>query len=120
MNAFVRLFVLASMAASAFAGDPTGKWKATYDTPNGQTVESTFDLKADGSTLTGIVTGRRGESKIEEGKVDGDNVSFSVTRNFNGQDVKLLYKGKIEGDDLKLNVSFGQDRNFDIVAKRQK
>jgi hypothetical protein len=120
MRTFVRFFLAAMLAVCAFAAGVDGKWKATYETPDGQKRESTFDLKADGATLNGTVTSPRGESKIQDGKVDGDNVSFNVVRNFNGQDFKIGYKGKIEGDDMKLTVSFGEDRTFDMVAKREK
>ena len=120
MHSFVRILLVCATALSAFAADVNGKWKATYETPNGQTMQSLFDFKAEGSNLTGTVTGRSGEAKIQEGKVEGDNITFSVLRNFNGQEFKLGYKGKIEGDEIKMTVSFGEDRSFDMVAKREK
>lgn len=107
-------------AVVSFAADVDGKWKAVFETPNGQKMESTFDLKADGSTLNGTVTSPRGESKIQDGKVDGDAITFNVLRNFNGQDVKIAYKAKVAGDEMKITVSFGEERTFDMVAKREK
>ena len=103
----------------ASAADVTGQWKATYTIPSGETRESTFDLKADGAALTGKVISARGETPITDGKVSGDEVSFSVTRNFGGNDIKLNYKGKVSGDEMKLAVSAGE-RSFDITAKRIK
>jgi hypothetical protein len=120
MHSFVRVLLAALIAVSVFAADVNGKWKAKFETPNGQTIESTFDLKGEGSNLTGTVTGRNGETKIQDGKVDGDNITFNVIRNFNGQDFKIGYKGKVEGDEIKLTVSFGEDRTFDMIAKREK
>jgi hypothetical protein len=120
MYPFVRILLAAVLAVSAFAADVNGKWKAKFETPNGQTIESTFDLKAEGSTLTGTISSTRGESKIQDGKVEGDNVTFNVVRNFNGQDFKIGYKGKVEADEMKLTVTFGEDRTFDMVAKREK
>jgi hypothetical protein len=119
MRHFVPVLLMAAFAISSFAADINGKWKAVFETPNGQ-QESIFDLKADGSTLNGTISGRRGEAKIQDGKIDGNNVTFNVVRNFNGQDFKIDYKGKIEGDELKLTVTFGGDRTFDMVAKREK
>jgi hypothetical protein len=120
MHSFVRFFLAAVVAVSAFAADVNGKWKAKFETPNGQTIESLFDLKAEGANLTGTVSGRSGETKIQDGKVEGDNITFNVTRNFNGQDVKIAYKGKVEADEIKMTISFGEDRTFDMVAKREK
>lgn len=112
--------MIVAFAAAAFAADVDGKWKATYESPDGQKRDSTFDFKADGSTLNGTVSSARGETKIQDGKVEGDNITFNVVRNFNGQDFKIGYKGKLAGDEIKMTVSFGQDRTFDMVAKREK
>ena len=97
------IFLLAVVALAAFAADITGTWKGSIDTPGG-TFENTFILKADGATLTGTLQGGPGgELKIEEGKIDGDKVSFAVNMEFG----KLSYTGAVSGDDLKLKVTFG-------------
>ena len=97
------IFLLAVLALAAFAADITGTWKGTIDTPGG-TFDNTFILKADGATLTGTLQGGPGgELKIEEGKIDGDKVSFAVNMEFG----KLSYTGAVSGDDLKLKVTFG-------------
>lgn len=95
-----------------------GVWKADYTTPDGTARQSTFHLKADGEKLTGKVVGQAGETEIKEGTVKGDDITFSVTRNFNGQDFTLKYTGKVAGDELKLKVAFNEN-SFEIVAKRQ-
>ena len=114
---FTLIASLAIFALTASAADINGKWKAEYTTPDGQARQSTFDFKADGDKLTGIVSSPRGEAPISEGKISGDDISFSVVRNIGGNEVKLLYKGKVAGSEIKFNVSFG-DNSFDIVAKR--
>ena len=43
--------------------------------------------------LTGIVQTPRGENQISEGKIEGDTISFVETINFNGNEVKVTYKG---------------------------
>lgn len=111
------VLVLAAFALSAFAGDVSGKWKYSFTTPNGDTRESSMTLKADGAKLTGTMEGRGGSVEIQEGKVDGDNISFVVVRNFNGNEVKINYKGALKGDELKLTMGFG-DREMEITAKR--
>ena len=97
------IFLLAVLALAAFAADITGTWKGTIDTPGGS-FDNTFILKADGATLTGTLQGGpSGDQKIEEGKIDGDKVSFAVNMEFG----KLSYAGTVSGDDLKLKVTFG-------------
>ena len=96
------------LAAVAYAADPTGKWTAEMEGRDGQTMTTTFNLKADGNTLTGTVSGRMGETEISNGKVDGDNISFDIVREFNGNSFKRHYTGTISGDTLKLKVEGGR------------
>ena len=113
------LFLLLA-AVAAFAADVSGKWVAQVPGRNGQTREVTFNLKADGGSLTGTVSGRGGDNPIADGKIDGDNISFTQTLEFNGNSVKLLYKGKISGDEIKFTRQRdgGEGRGAEFTAKR--
>jgi hypothetical protein len=104
------LFLLAVLALTASAADISGTWKGTIETPGGS-FENTFVLKAEGAKLTGTLQGGPGgEMKIDEGKVDGDKVSFSVTMEFG----KLNYAGTFSADDMKLKISFGDGGGGDM------
>jgi len=118
----VSIVVLVALAfAAAWAADINGKWHAEYTTPDGQARQTTFTFKVEGETLTGTAASAMGEVPIQDGKASGDTVAFSITRNFNGNDMKINYKGKVEGDEMKLNVTItGMDAAFDITAKRVK
>jgi hypothetical protein len=102
----LRLVLATSFAAfSLWAADPTGKWTAEMQGPGGNTRTVTMNLKADGSKLTGTVSGGRGgEAEISDGKVDGNDLSFSVLREFNGNKMTSTYKGKLEGDVIHFNM----------------
>ena len=120
----MKLFWIAALMAIfslALMADASGTWKASMETPNG-TRENTFTFKVDGDKLTGTVTmGQMGEGPISEGKVDGDNVSFAVVREFNGNQLRINYKGKVSGDEMKLSGEVvGMDRTFEMTAKRAK
>lgn len=105
---------------AALAADVNGKWVAQVPGRGGQTREVTFNFKADGSTLTGTVTTPRGDNPISDGKVEGDNISFTQTLEFGGNEVKLLYKGTVSGDEIKFTRSRegGQGRTQEFTAKR--
>ena len=105
------------LAVPAFCADATGTWKGSVETPNGAR-ETTIKLKAEGAKLTGTVSGRQSDSEIKDGKVDGDNVSFSVVRNFGGNEITMKYTGKLAGDEIKFHVNAGE-REYDMTAKRQ-
>ena len=52
---------------------------------------------------------------------DGDNVSFAVVREFNGNQFRINYKGKVSGDEMKISGEVvGMDRTFEMTAKRAK
>jgi hypothetical protein len=125
------LFVMTILLVASFAlmaADATGKW--TYEQPGrggnpGRPV--TITLKVDGSTLTGSVPGggRGGDAppiEISDGKVDGNNVSFTVKREMGGNAMVIKYEGTVSGDELKLKITRpGQDgtpMTNEVTAKR--
>ncbi len=117
----IRLALLAcSLAVAAFAADVSGKWTFEAQGRQGQTMTTTITLKADGSNLTGSVSGRQGDTDITNGKVDGDNVSFDVVREFNGNKFTTHYNGKVSGDEMKLKVAVEgrENMNREVTAKR--
>jgi hypothetical protein len=86
--------------AAAIAADVTGKWVAQVTSARG-TSETTFNFKQEGTKLTGTVGTQMGESPISDGKVEGDDVSFTQTMSFGGNEMKLVWKGKVSGDEIK-------------------
>ena len=70
-----------------------GNWKGTRETPNG-TFEVNYTFKVEGNTLTGTWKTQFGETKLENGKVDGKKFSYSISFN----DMKLEYTGEVSGD----------------------
>jgi len=94
--------LLGIFAFAASAADVTGKWTAQVPGRGGNTTENTFVFKVDGAKLTGTMdAGRGGPAEITDGKVSGDDISFTVVRNFGGNDMKFVYKGKVSGSEIK-------------------
>ncbi len=108
---------------SVRAADPTGTWKWTFQTQNGQTIESSAKLKLEGDKLSGTFIGRGGtEVAIRAAKLDQDQISFTVVRERNGQAMTSKYSGKIAGDTIKGKIETerdGQTRSRDWDAKRE-
>jgi hypothetical protein len=119
---FLSAFALLAVAALAAASEPTGKFVAQVPGRDGQTRETTFNFKAEGEKLTGTVSGRQGDTAISDGKIKGNEISFTVVFNFQGNDVKFLYKGTVAGDDIKLSRTRegGDQPPQEFVAKRAK
>jgi hypothetical protein len=115
-------FVFAAMSL-VWAADIDGKWTAQVPGRGGQTREQTFTFKAEGDKLTGTASGMQGaENPISDGKISGDEISFTVKVSFNGNDVTLLYKGKVAGDEIKFTRTVeGADRPpQEFTAKKVK
>jgi hypothetical protein len=123
------LGIVVGWLTAASAADPnkvsaTGTWKTSFTTQNGQTFETTYNLKQEGDKLTGAVVGRDGkEVEIKNGKVKDGEVSFDVTRERNGQELTIHHKGKVSADSITGKVEFevnGETRSRDWKATRQK
>ena len=119
MRILVLTALLGAFALAASAADVTGKWLAQVPGRGGNTQEMTFNLTQSGSDLTGTITGGRGDQKISEGKVDGDNVSFVVVLEFNGNQFKQTYKGTVAGSEIKFTRDTGRGTPVEFTAKKQ-
>ena len=112
--------ILLAVALVALAADAvTGKWVSETQGRDGTPRQTTYDLKADGAKLTGTVLqpmgGRGGggggappaptPAPISNGKVDGNNVSFEVTRDFGGNSMTTKYEGVVAGSEMKLKIT---------------
>jgi len=93
-----------------------GSWKITVNSPMGK-QEGTYDLKAEGSTLTGVQSGQGLSQPIKDGKVDGDNVSWSnsITTPF---PITLTFTGAVSGDSIKGKVKAGVFGAFDFEGSK--
>ena len=118
--------ILLAVTLCLMAADASGKWMFEQQ-GRGGSVQVTLNLKVDGGALTGTLSrpGRDGnamETPISDGKVEGNNVSFTVKREFNGNSFVTSYKGTLDGDSLKIEISRpgrdGNTRTTNAVAKR--
>jgi len=110
------------LAARTLTTDVTGTWKAEFDTQIGM-QKYTFVLKQDGVTLTGKATadinGEKHEAELKEGKIDGDSVSFVEMLNFQGNDLRIVYTGKVLANEIKFTRQVGEFAKEELVAKRE-
>ena len=121
----VLVFVVAAMARPAMAwpgtaADITGKWTASFDTQIGQ-QNYTYEFVVKDGVLTGKAKSDNGESAIQNGKVEGDTVTFVENLNFQGMDIRIEYTGKIaSADEIKFTRQVADFATEQLVAKRAK
>lgn len=117
------LSLLLASAALAADADPSGTWKWTA-TFNNQSREVTLKLKLEGDKLTGSMPGRNNtETAIENGKFENGKISFTVTRERNGQKFTSSYAGELKDDTIKGKIESernGEKQSRDWEAKREK
>ncbi len=108
--------------ASALAGDPSGAWHWTVNTPNGD-IETTLTLAVKDGTLTGTYSNSFGSTAISAASLKDDAIAFKVEREFDGNKFVLSYTGKLVGDTITGTIeapSFdgGDSRKLEWHAKR--
>jgi hypothetical protein len=121
--------VAATQAADGDKKKVDGTW--SWSTPGrdgGEPRKTTLTLKAEGEKLTGKVSapGRQGAeprvAEISEGKIKGDEISFNVVREFQGNKMTQKFTGKLAGDTITGKMAFergGEERSRDWEAKRE-
>jgi hypothetical protein len=125
MMAMLLAVIGLGLAGSLRAADvvATGKWKAEFEAGGGQ-MKYTYDLKVEGDKVTGKALrdrdGDKAEVELQDGKLNGDQISFVELAHIGDQDIRIEYKGKVEGDEMKLSRTVGDFGSSDIVAKREK
>jgi len=84
-------------APAAAAGNITGVWDFAVETQAGSGTP-VFTFKQDGENLSGSYKGQFGEAPLT-GTVKGSDIKFTIKVNAQGQDLTIVYTGKIEAKD---------------------
>jgi hypothetical protein len=111
--------LLLLLAGMAFGADVDGTWTGTASTPGGD-FPVNFTFKAEGGTLTGTMLDQgNNQIPIKDGKIDGNNISFTVTLDFGGQEITVSHKGVMAADEIKFSgESMGMP--FEFTVKKAK
>jgi hypothetical protein len=128
LSALLALFLNAAMTASAADAKADGTWAWTTPGRNGgQERKMTLKLKTEGEKVTGKLStpGRDGqarETEIQDGKMKGDEISFTIVREINNNKMTSKYTGKVGAETIKGKIEFTRDGNTqsrDWEAKRE-
>ena len=101
---FSAIFIL-SIITLCYAAEISGKWIGQLRTPDGNELPISYTLSTDGDKLNGTVSIPDSELPITDGKIKGEDFSFTVTY----QGTPYLNEGKLLGDSLKVKVHFGNE-----------
>lgn len=105
------------------AVDVNGTWKSEFDSRIGH-LKYVYEFKTDGEKLTGTALrereGEKSKTELKEVKLSGDDISFVENAKFQDQEIRIEYKGRVVGDEIKFTRKVGDFATIEIVAKREK
>ena len=99
--------LLAMGCLCVHAADISGKWKGKFITPVGVN-NYVYNFQVNGNVLTGTtLSSDTGPSVVQNGKINGNDLSFTEPAHYNGSPITVTYTGKVMGDKIKLVRTFG-------------
>ena len=108
------LLVCSFVAAFAAFADLNGKWKGVLKFGDME-IPLNYTFKVDGEKLTGSIGSEQGENPISDGKIQGND--FSFTLHFNGE--KIPHTGKYYGDSTIVFSEFQGQKNRVKLTRAQ-
>jgi enterochelin esterase-like enzyme len=119
----VLLGVIGVVASVVNAADVSGTWQSSFESQIGL-QKYTFTFKQDGTNLTGKANseadGRKREAELKEGKVDGEKIAFVEMLDFQGNEIRITYTGKLStnANEISFTREVGEFAKEEIVARR--
>ena len=107
----ISLCLIALIATAAFArsvqdAKVAGDWDITIESPQGKRT-SQLIIKDEGGKLSGMMKSQRGERPLDSISVKGNEITFTMMVNAQGQDLVITYKGKVDKDAMSGEADFG-------------
>jgi hypothetical protein len=98
--------VLFATIARAQSPSVVGSWDMTIESPQG-TRTPVLVIKQDGDKLTGMIKSPRGDRPLDSVMLKGNDITLIMKVNAQGQDLVVVYKGKVEKDKMSGEADFG-------------
>ena len=114
MKLVLIMCLTAMLTFSLNAADLAGSWKGSMDTQMGKT-DVTLTISP-GAKLAGTASLGEFSGTIQEGKMDGANVSFEVKIEHGN----IAFEGTVAGNEMRLNVTGTQGDKYKLICARQK
>ena len=93
-----------------------GKWEIVINSPLGA-QKAVLDMATNGASLTGTQQAQQGSGPLENGKVDGDKLTWSAKIS-SPMPMTLDFAGAVDGDKLSGSVKAGSFGSFPFTGSR--
>ena len=94
----------------------SGTWNITTTSPMGS-QDGTLDLAEDGSSLTGKMSGPQGDIELNEGTVDGNDLTWKAEVT-SPMAITLEVAASVDGDNISGNIKLGSFGNATFSGTR--
>ena len=107
LGAIALVLLAMPLSAQDTAKVPTakvaGSWDFSFTSPQGA---ANWRIKFDqaGDTLRGSAATDFGQLDVVDGWITGNNMSFTLNLNFNGQAISVNFAGTVKGDTVQGNI----------------
>ena len=119
--AFLAILLLAGTQKAQAQANVTGTWEISWETQRGATT-STFVFAQEGLAFTGtaqMAMGGRGagagggtrEIEISDGKIEGNEITFSLAMGRGERSMSFTFVGTVDGDTMEGTMSTPRAEN---------
>jgi hypothetical protein len=116
---FVMLGLAAVLSAQDKNVDVVGNWEVSFETPmGGRTYIAAFTM--DNEVLKVVMKSGQGTELKGEGKVAGNEVTWSVIVTGPMGEISLTFKGKVEDEAMTGTLTMGEAGESEFKAKKMK
>ncbi len=105
--------------ATGAGANIVGIWNLTAKGPNGERPLK-VSIKYDGKQIGGTLETPVGEFPIVGGSLNGGDITFKVKAEIQGNATELDFTGKVDGDQIKGQMSSTSFPAFDFTGKKEK
>ena len=92
-----------------------GQWTGAVDDPEGNIIEFRYRFRAEGSALIGLFETDGGTAQITEGKIEGNNIEFTL----NMGTFTIINNGVLSGDEIHLTETINGGK-IELILNRVK
>lgn len=121
MKLLTLLLAFATCALPTSAADVSGTWKAEFQTQRGL-QKYTFNLKQDGTKVTGKASvdrdGEKREVEFKDGTFEGNTVRFVEPLKIQDRDIEITFTGTLSGNEIQFTRKVGDFGSSEATAKR--
>ena len=115
------LLVTILLTLTLRAADVAGAWRAEFNTQIGL-QKYRFTFQTEGDRLTGKAAAEVGERKreaeLKEIRLAGDTLTFVETMEFQGNELRIRYTGKVGADEIAFTREVGEFAREEFKASR--